>query len=109
MEINLYVLLVSLGTAFVTLIPRVVPLVVLSRLDLPEWFTRWLNYVPISVMAALIGQEIFLNEGELVPFQHNLKLWAALPTVIVAVWTRSLVATVVTGAMALMILRFFIS
>lgn len=65
MEVRWEVFLIILGSAFVTFIPRVVPLMILSRFELPEWGMRWLNYVPISVIAALIGQEIFIHDGRI--------------------------------------------
>lgn len=47
---------------------------ILSRFELPEWGMRWLNYVPISAMAALIGQEILLNDGKFSPIANNVEL-----------------------------------
>lgn len=82
---------------------------VLSRFELPAWAMRWLHYVPISVMAALIGQELFLQDGQLVAFRENIELWAALPTFIVAFLTRSLLGTVVVGVLSTMLLRYFFS
>jgi len=37
-----------LACALVTAVPRVLPLVVLSRLRLPAWLVDWLGYVPIA-------------------------------------------------------------
>ncbi len=65
MEISLYILLVIIGTAVVTFVPRVLPLIVLSRLDLLEWALRWLDYIPIAVMSALLAQEVLFYEDEL--------------------------------------------
>ncbi|MEK4287183.1 AzlD domain-containing protein [Paenibacillus sp. FSL P4-0502] len=107
MEVRWDVFLIILGAAFVTFIPRVVPLIILSRFELPEWGMRWLNYVPISVMAALIGQEIFLNDGKFSSLANNIELFAALPTFLVAIKTRSLLGTVLAGIVSIMILRMF--
>ncbi len=81
---------------------------VLSRFQLPEWGTRWLSFVPISVMAALVGQEIFMHDGKISFISHNPELLAAIPTFLIAVKTRSLLATVITGILCMMVLRFFI-
>ena len=107
MEVRWDVFLIILGAALVTFIPRVVPLMILSRFELPEWGMRWLNYVPISVMAALIGQEILLNDGKFPPIANNVELFAAIPTFWIAIKTRSLLGTVLTGVISLMILRMF--
>ncbi|MCS7462275.1 AzlD domain-containing protein [Paenibacillus doosanensis] len=106
MEIKWYILIVIIGSAVVTFLPRVIPLMVLSRLQLPEWGMRWLKYVPISVMAALVGQELLMKEGDLIPWTRNIELLAALPTFLVAVFTRSLLGTVVTGIAAMFVLRW---
>ena len=105
MEIRADILWIILGTSIVTFIPRVLPLVVLSKMQLPDWGLRWLSYVPISVMAALVGQELLLSDGELVPFLENLEVWAAVPTFLVAIFTRSLLGTVLVGLASMMVLR----
>lgn len=107
MEVRWDILLIILGAALVTFVPRVLPLMLLSRIALPEWGVRWLNHVPIAVMAALIGQEIFLQDGKWSPLTSNIELLAALPTFLVAVKTRSLLGTVVVGIVTVMALRFW--
>lgn len=106
MEVRWSIFLIILGSALVTFIPRVLPIAILSRVELPEWAMRWLSYVPISVMAALVGQELLMPSGKLEPLQHNLDLIAALPTFIIAIVTRSLLGTVVVGIISIMVLRF---
>ncbi|WP_066251355.1 AzlD domain-containing protein [Neobacillus drentensis] len=106
MEVRWSIFLIILGSALVTFIPRVLPIAILSRVELPEWTMRWLNYVPIAVMAALVGQELLMPNGKLKPLQNNLELIAALPAFIIAIVTRSLLGTVVAGIISIMILRF---
>lgn len=106
MEVRLGIFLIILGTALVTFIPRVLPLMVLTRFELPEWATRWLSFVPISVMAALVGQELFINDGEMSFTGNSLEIIAAIPTFLIAIRTKSLLATVVAGILTLMALRF---
>ncbi|OTQ82041.1 branched-chain amino acid ABC transporter, partial [Bacillus subtilis subsp. subtilis] len=38
MELRLDILLIVLGTGIVTLLPRVIPLLFLSKIELPKWF-----------------------------------------------------------------------
>lgn len=106
MEVNWTVFLIIIGAAMVTFIPRVLPLVVLNRIRIPDWGMRWLNYVPIAVMASLVGQELFMNNGELSPLRSNIELLAALPTFLTAVISRSLLGTVVIGIISIMVLRY---
>ncbi|GIP32825.1 branched-chain amino acid ABC transporter [Paenibacillus sp. J2TS4] len=93
-----------LGASAVTFLPRVLPLVVLSRIQLPEWGLRWLQHIPIAVMSALLAQELLVSNGSFLP--SWLGLLAALPTLVAAYLTRSLLITVVTGIAAMMLIRY---
>lgn len=108
MEVNSYILFIIIGSAIVTFIPRVLPLVVLSRITLPDWGMRWLSFVPVAVMAALVGQELVLPNGKLSLSQTNIELLAAIPTFAVAIISRSLLATVLTGIISMMVLRYIL-
>jgi len=105
MEVRWQILLMIIGASAVTWLPRVLPLAVLSRITLPDWAMRWLRHVPVAVMAALVGQELFLSGGKL--GAHG-DLAAALLAFAAAVLTRSLLATVLVGVAAAMVLRNFI-
>ncbi|SIR36901.1 Branched-chain amino acid transport protein (AzlD) [Paenibacillus macquariensis] len=63
MDIRWNILIIIMGSALVTLIPRVLPLVVLSRFQLPNGLIRWLQHIPVAVMAALIAQELLIQRG----------------------------------------------
>lgn len=102
------IVLLILGTAVVTLIPRVLPLALLSRFNLPNWFVRWLSYVPIAVLAALLAQSVLFSDGALNIALNNLALLAVIPTLLIAVRTRSLIWTVVTGVAAMALLRLLL-
>ncbi|MFD2130743.1 AzlD domain-containing protein [Pseudogracilibacillus auburnensis] len=106
MEINTYILWIIIGTAVVTFIPRVLPFIILSRLDLPEWVLKWLEYVPVAVMAALLAQEVLIYDNELSFSFQNLKLLAIVPTFITAIITRSLIGTVLVGILSMLILQY---
>ncbi|MHB1134452.1 MAG: AzlD domain-containing protein [Chloroflexota bacterium] len=99
------VLLVILGAGLVTVVPRVLPLVVLSRVALPAWLIRWLGYMPIAVLAALLAQAVLVPDGALALSPDNLSLLAVLPTLLVAIMTRSLLGTVLCGVTAMALLR----
>ena len=46
------------GMFLVTYLPRLIPLLILSGQNgdkpLPSWLTRWLGYVPVAVLAAML-------------------------------------------------------
>lgn len=109
MEVRGTILLIILGTAIVTFIPRVLPLMVLSRMQLPQGVIQWLKHVPVAVMAALVAQELFLSDDKFSLLPNKLELLAFLPTLAVAIYTRSLLGTVLVGLISMMGLRFFFS
>ncbi|WP_020060545.1 AzlD domain-containing protein [Bacillus sp. 123MFChir2] len=104
MEVRWDLLLVVIGCAIVTLLPRIIPLLVLSKVEIPEWGLRWLNHIPIAILAALLAQALFMHETMKVDY-----LVAAIPTFLVAIFTRSLLGAVLTGVIAVFLLRFFLS
>lgn len=78
------------------------PLLVFSKLQIPDWGLKWLNYIPIAILAALLAQVLFMHET----MQWDY-LIAAIPTFLVAIYTRSLLGTVLTGVIVIILLRFF--
>lgn len=104
MEVRWDLLLVVLGSAIVTFLPRVVPLLVLSKVEIPEWGLKWLGHIPIAILAALLAQTLFMHETVKVDY-----LVAAIPTFFVAIFTRSLLGAVLTGVIVVFLLRFFFS
>jgi branched-subunit amino acid transport protein len=89
MDIRPEFLTLVLACAAVTAVPRVLPLLVLSRLQLPQWLLDWLRYVPVAVLAALLALETFSSAMA--------GLAAVVVALAVAAATRSLLGTVVAG------------
>ena len=107
MEIRAEVLLIAFGSALVTLLPRVLPLVILSRLNLPDWIKAWLSYVPASILGALLASELFLRDSRLAPLAGNLSLLAIVPAIALAWAYRSIIGSVLAGVAAMALLRAF--
>lgn len=99
---RLDVILLLLAAGAVTLVPRILPLLVFSKLQIPDWGLKWLNYIPIAILAALLAQVLFMHET--IQWDY---LIAAIPTFLVAIYTRSLLGTVLTGVIVIILLRFF--
>ncbi len=105
MEVRWTILVIIMGCALVTFIPRVLPLMLLSQMELPKWAIRWLKHIPVAVMAALLTQDLLLSENEFSISANILKLLAAIPAFIIAIITKSLLGTVVVGIICMAILR----
>lgn len=90
-------LLIVIGMGVVTYVPRWLPLLYLSRRGLPKWFAEWLDFIPAAILSALIFP-LLVTTGE--PRHLDLlrpELFVAIPTLIVAIKTRSLAGTVIFG------------
>ena len=105
MEVSWTILIIIIGCALVTFVPRVLPLMILSQLELPTWLIRWLKNVPVAVMAALLAQELLLSNNQFSLMDNILKIVAAIPTFIIAILTKSLLGTVLVGVLTMMIVR----
>ena len=105
MEVSWTILIIIIGCAIVTFIPRVLPLMILSQMELPKWLIRWLKNVPVAVMAALLAQELLLSNNQFSLMDNVLKIVAAIPTFIIAILTKSLLGTVLVGVITMMIVR----
>lgn len=93
MEIRPEFLTLVLACALVTALPRVLPLVLLSRFELPAWVTDWLRFVPVAVLAALTAIEVLMPGGKALAL-HAPSLAGIGAAFSVAVATRSLLGTV---------------
>ncbi len=101
------ILIIIFGAALVTYLPRVLPLVFLSRIRLPDLFLRWLSYIPAAVLAALLAPSLLFIDGNFTVV-NNLYLLAAIPTGIVAIKTRSMALTIIAGMTATVLLRYWL-
>ena len=90
-------LLLMLAMGAVTYLPRMIPLVMLSRRALPPWFAEWLELIPAAILSALIAPTLFAHSAPRVFTLGKIELLAAIPTLLCAVKTRSLAGTVVVG------------
>jgi branched-subunit amino acid transport protein len=105
MDIRAEILLIALGSAAVTLIPRAAPLVLLSRIALPDGLKAWLSYVPIAILGSLLSSELLLSGGRLAPLSGNLALVAIVPAIAIAWRYRSIIGSVLAGIAAMILLR----
>lgn len=59
-------LLVILGMAIVTYIPRLIPLALFSNFKLPPFLKRFLEFIPYTALSALIFPAILSATGNLI-------------------------------------------
>jgi branched-subunit amino acid transport protein len=96
MSIRDYIVLV-LCMGAVTYLPRMLPLVALSRRSLPAWFSEWLELIPAAILSALLAPTLFAGVEPRGLCLGKPELLAAVPTLLFALRTRSLAGTVIVG------------
>lgn len=95
-----------LGCAVVTWIPRVLPFAIVKNVTLPNVVLRWLAYIPVCILSALVIESFLDAEGNFVTLDW-LSVAAFIPTLLVAILTKSLSKTVIVGVLTMALLRFF--
>lgn len=88
-------LVVAMGGA--TYLPRLLPLLFLANRRLPRWLAEWLDLVPAAILGALIAPGLFTSGTPRILDLGRSELLVAIPTFAVALYSRSLAGTVVTG------------
>ena len=90
-------LLILLGMGLVTYLPRWIPLIFLSRRELPTVVVQWLDLIPVAILSALLAPALFTrgDPRTFAPLQPE--MWVALPTFFVAWRFKSLGGTVLAG------------
>ena len=103
-----YILLTILGCSLVTWIPRVFPFFLSKRINFPDWFTRFLSYIPICILTALLFQSILETQASGFPTIKTLEAISCIPTLLVAIRTKDLMKTVIVGMVTVALLRIFL-
>lgn len=102
-------LLLAVGlSCLLTILLKTVPITFLKGDALPALFRRWLDFVPVAVMAALVGPDIFIYEGKFDLSTSNLFLMVSIPTFLVAWKSRNYFLTIAVGIGLVIIARAFI-
>lgn len=105
MSFQTKVYLLILGLWVVNYLPRVFPMVVLSKLKIPDVIIEWLGFVPAAVLAAITAQAVLMPDQKLFISLENNYLLAAIPAFAIALKTRSLVWTLISGMLAMALLQ----
>jgi branched-subunit amino acid transport protein len=105
MKLNTLYLIVGMG--IVTFLPRFLPMAFLTRWVIPGRVKKGLDYIPISVLSAIVFPMLFFNEGGNAEI-HPLYLLSSIPVFIFAWKTKSLWLSVILGMFVYWGLGFFL-
>ncbi|MDE5833544.1 MAG: AzlD domain-containing protein [Desulfovibrio sp.] len=90
-------LLAFFWAGLVTVLLKTAPITLLKENSIPAIARRWLDYVPVAVMAALVGPDIFIYDGKLDFGWRNLFLMVSAPTIVVAWFSKNYFITIAFG------------
>ncbi len=99
------IITVIIGMGLINFSLRFVPLALLSRMELPKPVRRWLSFVPISVMGALVASEVVHPGGTTPPVLTSPYVWASLLTMVVFRFSRSFLGATLAGVVGFVALR----
>lgn len=74
------IILIIIGMAFATMVPRVIPAFIVDKLEFRGWLNRWLSAIPFAALGALIFPGILAVK----PDQPHIGLIGGLVAVILA-------------------------
>ena len=90
-------LAVILGMGLVTFLPRWLPLVYLTKRNLPSWLVEWLDLIPAAILSALLIPELVTTGAPRTLDLLQPELMVAVPVFLFSVFTKSLGGTVIIG------------
>jgi len=101
-------LLIAAGLSIaLTLLLKTGPVTFLHGDFLPPLLRRWLDFVPVAVMAALVGPDVFFYDGKFDFSPSNLFLLVSAPTLLVAIFSKNYFITIVVGIGLVIAARYF--
>lgn len=109
MRVNSWIFLVILTSAVVTWIPRILPFVLVKYRGLPDTVLRFLKYLPIAIIFALILSSLVEGKVGQLPQVRWVDLVATIPTMIVAFRYKKLMGTVIFGIVLVALLRLLVA
>ena len=101
-DMKIWILVV--GMAIVTYVPRMIPLLIFSKKNLPPWLESWLKYIPVGIFSALVFPAIFIREQMFSVTINNIELISSILVFAIAFKTRSLGLSVIVGIISFWIL-----
>ena len=99
--------LIILGMGLVTFALRLLPIVLLERVEIPLRVRQALRFVPLAVLSAIIFPEVLQPRGALDLSPGNARLLAGGLAMLVAWRTKNVLLTIAVGMGTLWVLQFF--
>jgi branched-subunit amino acid transport protein len=105
-ETSIWIMII--GVSLVSILPRILPVALFSHYEFPEPLKRWLSFVAPAVLGALASLSVLAPDGAINISIHNRYIWVFIPTLLVAIKTRSLFYSLLVGIAGMALLYNFI-
>ncbi|NMB55270.1 MAG: AzlD domain-containing protein [Leptolinea sp.] len=104
---NLWLILILGGLG--TYLLRLSFILIFQHVQLPAYMDRILRLVPPAVFSAMVLPELLVRDGSIQFTITNLRLVAGLLATVIALKTRSVLATIASGMVILWILQIAVT
>ena len=105
MAVNKFILTAILLGFIVSWVPRILPFVLVKYKGLPDIVVRFLHYLPVSILFALILSSLMIENIGHLPQLKWMEILASAPTVIVAFKSKNLLYAVIVGIVSMALIR----
>lgn len=100
-------LILLIGTCFASFSTRYLPFVFLTKKELSNEFKEWMNFVPVTVFAALVASDIFFVDNRLsLNILNNQLLIPSVIVLIASLKYKSMVISIIVGIISLFLIQF---
>lgn len=104
---NYWLIIIAMGV--VTFGIRLLPIVLLGRIEIPLVVQRALRFVPPAVLSAIVAPELLMPGGEFNLSLDNARLVAGLIATVVAWRTKNVLLTIAVGMITFWVLSSIVS
>ena len=105
MAVNKFILTAILLGFIVSWVPRILPFVLVKYEGLPDIVVRFLYYLPVSILFALVLSSLTTEKIGHLPQFRWMEILAMVPTVIVAFKSKNLLYAVIVGIVSMALIR----
>jgi len=104
---NYWLIIIAMGV--VTFGIRLLPIVLLGRIEMPLMVQRALRFVPPAVLSAIVAPELLMPGGEFSLSLDNARLIAGVIATVVAWRTKNVLTTIAVGMITFWVLSSIVS
>ncbi|MFT8329341.1 MAG: AzlD domain-containing protein [Oenococcus oeni] len=91
----------------VTWFSRLLPFLFLKKFKLATWFIDFLSFVPITIISAILFENLLIEKNGQWPNLNFINCLAAIPTLLAGFLSKSLLIIVIVGVISMALLRWY--